>query len=101
MNQAEEGVAKKISSRRRVAGVPITFAMTGASGLETWVKRSVAPVLWASPPVHYREVQRDRRRTLSLELHMRGSQKGPNYPRRTLVGETSGPWTGGQGPIES
>jgi len=36
------------------------------------------------------------------ELHeRRGSQKGSKYPRRTLVGETSEPWRGGQGPVES
>jgi len=39
-----------------------------------------------------REVQHDRGPTGSLELlGRRGSQKGPKYPRRILVGETLGP----------
>jgi len=45
-----------------------------------------------SLPVHYRGVQHDRKLTGSLKLHWRrGSRRGPKYPRRTLVGETSEP----------
>jgi len=77
--------------------------MTGASGLGTWVKGSVAPVLASKSASSLWEVQRDLRLTESLELHgRRGSQKDPKYPKRTLVGETlAGPWRGGQGTIES
>jgi len=67
----------------------LIFAMIGANRQETWVTRSVAPVWRASLPVHFREVQHDRRPTGSLKLHeRRGSRKDPKYPRRTLVGET-------------
>jgi len=40
----KEGVVKKISSPRRVE-VVLIFVMTGASGLETLIQGSVAPVL--------------------------------------------------------
>jgi len=54
----------------------------------------------ASLQVYYREVQRDRKPTGCLELHgRRGSLKGLKYPRKTLVGETPGPWKEGHGPI--
>jgi len=75
---------------------------SGASGLRTWAKGSVAPVLtsesasslpgrtaWPGP-------------TGSLELHgRRGSRRESKYPRRTLIGETSESWKEGQGPIGS
>jgi len=80
----------------------LIIAMTKASGLETWVKGSVALNWRASPLIHYREVQRDRVPTGSLKLNeRRRSQRGLKYPIRTLVGETLGPWRGGQGPIGS
>jgi len=71
--------------------------MTGASRLGTSVNETVAPVLASTLPVHYREVQRDRRPTGSLGLHERnGIRRGLKYPRRTLVEETPGPWKEGQ-----
>jgi len=63
-------------------------------GLTCWEhgRRGVLLRFWrASLPVRYREVQRDREPTGSLELYeRRGSQRGPKYPRRTLVEETLG-----------
>jgi len=52
-------------------------AMTGASGLGTWVKGNVTPILVSESASSLLEVQRDRGPTRSLELH--GSQlgKGP------------------------
>jgi len=46
--------------------------MTGASGPRSWAKESVAPVLRASPPIHYREIQRNRGPIGSLKLHGEG-----------------------------
>jgi len=52
-----------------------------------------------NPLVYFREVQRDREATGSLDLRgRRGRRKDPKYPRRTLVEETMGSWRGGQGP---
>jgi len=74
--------------------VHLIFAMVGANEQGTWVKGSVAPVLaseaarlfpgspTAWPGTHWK-----------LKLH--GSRRDPKYPRRTLVGETLGPWRGG------
>jgi len=55
-------------------------------------QRGVLFPLWrANLPVHYREVQRDRGPTGSLELQeRRGNRRGPKYPRRTLVRDTPG-----------
>jgi len=44
-NLAGEGVVRKISSPKRVAGVQI-FAMVGASGQQSWIKESVSPLLY-------------------------------------------------------
>jgi len=76
------------------------FAMTGASGLETWEKESIAPVLARSLPVHYRTVQRDREPTGSLQLHGRKGRRRGLYLGRVLV-ENSEPCKDGQGPIGS
>jgi len=79
----EEGVVRKVSSPKRVATVPLIFAMTRASVLRTWIKESVAPFWRVSPPVHHREVERDQDPVGNLELHgRRGSQKGPKYPQK-------------------
>jgi len=85
--------------------------MTGASGLGTWVKESVAPVLVSESASSYQKDQCDRKPIGSLELHGRkGSWRGLKYPRRTSVGEMTGLWKGGQvltgsqlrkGPIKS
>jgi len=73
--------------------------MVGVSGQGTWVKDVLLWFWQASLPVHFREVQHDWEPTGSLELHgKRGSQKGPKYPRKTLVGEMLGLWRGGQVP---
>jgi len=69
----------------------LIFAITGASELGIWAKRSVALLWQGELPVHYRGVQYDRGPTESLELHKRkGSRKGPKYPRTTLVGKSGG-----------
>jgi len=75
----------------------LIFAMTvGPVGREHG-QRGVFLQFWqASSPVHYQEVQHDRRPTESLEPHGR---RGPKYSRRTLVEETLGLWKEGQGPI--
>jgi len=68
--------------------------MTGASGLGTGAKGSVAPVLasesasWLpGSPVRSRDPRKFR------ATQKRGSWKGPKYPRRTWVGETPKLWT--------
>jgi len=63
--------------------------MVGASGQETWVTGSVAPVLASKSARSFREVQHDRRYTGSLELH--GRRGSRIYPRSILVGETLRP----------
>jgi len=86
---------RKILSPRTVAGVPMFADRRQRAG-------NIAPVLASEADIDYQEVQCDRGPTGSLELHgRRGGQKGPKYPRRTLVGETLGPWRGGLGPIDS
>jgi len=73
-----------------------------ASGLTGRAKGSVASVLVTKSASSLRQVQHDQRPTGSLELReMIRSWRGPEYPRRNLVGKTPGPWKKGQGLIES
>jgi len=62
----QERVMRKISSPGSIAGYLI-FTMTWASGLGTWTKGNVALVFPNGSASSFREVQRDRGPTGSLE----------------------------------